>query len=119
MTKKILILTGPTASGKTKTAIRIAKKNNAEIICADSRIIYKDLNIVSAKPDTIEQEGIKHHLIDILTVEDEFSAGDFVIQAKSAIDEIPAGSMSQANTFALGKSPLCSLIICLTRATLL
>lgn len=81
-------MTGATASGKTKTAIQLAKANNAEIICADSRIVYKDLDIVSAKPDEIEQDNVKHHLIDILTVEDDFSAGDFVEYAKKAINDI-------------------------------
>ena len=82
MSNKIIILTGPTASGKTSASIAIAKKYNTEIICADSRIIYKDLDIVSAKPTIEEQNGIKHHLIDILEPTQNFSAGDFVQYSK-------------------------------------
>lgn len=59
------MITGPTASGKTALAIKLAKKIDAEIICADSRIVYRGLDIVSAKPDIIEQDGVPHHLIEI------------------------------------------------------
>ncbi len=65
----------------------MAKKINADIICADSRIVYKDLNIVSAKPTPSEQQGVIHHLIDILEPNKEFSAGDFVHQAEKIIEE--------------------------------
>ncbi len=83
------MITGPTASGKTALAIKLAKKINAEIICADSRIVYKDLDIVSAKPDLIEQDGIKHHLIDIKEpTGNPYSAGDFALDAKIAITKI-------------------------------
>lgn len=88
MEKKIIVLTGATASGKTKISINLAKKINAEIICADSRIVYKNLDIVSAKPTLNEQDGITHHLIDILEPTKEFSAGDFVNLAKEKINEI-------------------------------
>ena len=88
MNKKIIVLTGATASGKTKISINLAKKINAEIICADSRIVYKDLDIVSAKPTFQEQNGVVHHLIDILEPTVEFSAGDFATLAKEKINEI-------------------------------
>ncbi len=84
----IIVITGPTASGKTKLAIRAAKKINAEIICADSRIVYKDFDIVSAKPSSDEREGVEHHLIDIIDANKTFSAGDFVFYAQKAIDKI-------------------------------
>lgn len=88
-TLPITVITGPTASGKTSLAIELAKKIDAEIISADSRIIYKDLDIVSAKPKEEEKEGIIHHLIDIKTVDDGvYSAGDFVKDAKKAIGKI-------------------------------
>lgn len=86
--QKIIVITGPTASGKTKLTIELAKKINAEVICADSRIIYKNLDIVSAKPSVKEQDGIVHHLIDIIEPNIEYSAGDFINDAKKAIDEI-------------------------------
>ena len=88
MNKEIIVLSGPTASGKTKISINLAKKIDAEIICADSRIIYKDLDIVSAKPTDDEKQGIVHHLIDIMEPTKEFSAGDFVLCAKEKIKEI-------------------------------
>ena len=77
-----------TASGKTSASIQLAKKINAQIICADSRIVYKDLDIVSAKPTKEEQDGIIHHLIDIVSPNEDFSAGDFVNLAKEKIEEI-------------------------------
>ncbi len=85
---KIIVITGPTASGKTELAIKLATAIDAEIICADSRIVYKNLDIVSAKPTIEERKGIKHHLIDILEPSKEFSAGDFVLHAKNSIKEI-------------------------------
>jgi len=88
MNKKILVLTGPTGSGKTKAAITLAKKTNAAIICADSRIVYKDFDIVSAKPTLAEREGVEHYLIDIINPDLEFSAGDFVSRARKITDEL-------------------------------
>lgn len=88
MNKKIIVLTGATASGKTKISINLAKAINAEIICADSRIVYKNLDIVSAKPTLDERQGIVHHLIDIIEPIKEFSAGDFSKLAKEKIEEI-------------------------------
>ena len=84
----ITVITGATCSGKTKLAIDLAKKNNGEIICADSRSVYKNLDIVSAKPTIDEMEGIKHHLLDIVEPSEDFSAGDFVKYAKDALKEI-------------------------------
>jgi len=85
------VITGPTASGKTALSIKLAKKLGAEIICADSRIVYKGLDIVSAKPDEDEREGIPHHLIDIKEpVGEAYSAGDFAIDARIAIEKIEA-----------------------------
>ncbi len=82
------MITGATCSGKTSLAIDLAKKNNAEIICADSRSVYKNLDIVSAKPTIEEMQGIKHHLIDIIEPNQNFSAGDFVKYAKIALEDI-------------------------------
>lgn len=88
MNKKILVITGPTASGKTKLSIQLAKKINASIICADSRIVYKDFDIVSAKPTIEEREGIEHYLIDIVSPLEDFSAGDFVKAASEVIEKL-------------------------------
>jgi tRNA dimethylallyltransferase len=84
----LLVIAGPTASGKTKIAIETAKKINAEIICADSRAIYKGFDIASAKPAPDEQNGVVHHLLDILEPTVQFSAGDFVTAAREAIHDI-------------------------------
>ena len=85
---QIIVITGPTASGKSKIAIELAKKINAEIICADSRSVYIDFDIVSAKPTADEQKEVQHHLINIITPKERFSAGDFVHLAKEKIKEI-------------------------------
>ena len=63
---KILIICGPTASGKTELAIKCAKLLDSEIISADSMNIYRDLNIGTAKPSFDEMNGIKHHMINVI-----------------------------------------------------
>ena len=68
-------------------SIQLAQKINSSIICADSRIVYKDLDIVSAKPTPDEQQGVVHHLIDIKTPNEDFSAGDFVQLSEDIIKE--------------------------------
>ncbi len=86
----IIVITGPTASGKTGAAINLAEKINAEIISADSRAVYRGFDIVSAKPTREEMRGICHHLIDIVDPDLNFSAGDFAENAKMAIEDIKA-----------------------------
>ena len=90
MKPKVIAVVGPTASGKTKLAIDLAKQINGEIISADSRYVYKGFNIASAKPTLEEQEGIPHHLIDIVEPEVDYSVADFYDDAKKAIYEIIA-----------------------------
>ncbi len=85
---KVIAVTGPTASGKTKLAIELAKKLNGEIISADSRLVYKGFNIACAKPSLEEQEGIPHHLMDIVEPETDYSVGNFYDDAKNAIEDI-------------------------------
>ena len=106
MKRKIIVLTGPTASGKTKLAIQLAKAINARIICADSRIVYKNLDIVSAKPSISEREGIVHYLIDILEPVKEFSAGDFVFEAKKILDNTDCNIVITGGTWFYIKSLL-------------
>lgn len=84
----LIAVVGPTASGKTALAIELADKFNGEIICADSRTIYKELNIGTAKPTPKEQESVRHHLIDIVSPDQSFSAAKFKIMAKEAIEDI-------------------------------
>ena len=85
---KLIVIIGPTASGKTSLAIRLAKKFNGEIVSADSRQIYKELSIGSSKVTPKEAQGIKHYLIDIVSLKDNFSAQQFKELAIKAIREI-------------------------------
>lgn len=85
---KVIIIGGPTAVGKTKTAIELAKRLNGEVISADSMQIYKGMDIGSAKPDMAEREGIVHHLLDVADPKEPFSVSDFKRLAEAAIDDI-------------------------------
>lgn len=84
----ILIITGPTATGKTKLGIELANLFNGEIISSDSMQIYKDLTIGTAKPDKEELAQAKHHLIDIVNPNDEFSVQQFVEKADNVIQSL-------------------------------
>ena len=87
---KITAIVGPTASGKTSFAIDYARKNNGEIISADSRLVYKGFDIGTAKPTADEMQGIKHYLIDIVEPFESYSVAQYVNDAQNAIDEIVA-----------------------------
>lgn len=84
--KKVLVVVGPTAVGKTKIAIELAKHYNFEIISGDSVSIYKRLDIGSAKPTKEEMDGVKHYLIDVREPEEEYSVKDFQDEARKIID---------------------------------
>ncbi len=86
--EKVIVICGPTASGKTALSIEVAKKINGEIVSCDSMLIYKDMNIGTAKPDEEEMQGIEHYLIDIISPEERFSVSDYKKHAKVAIKEI-------------------------------
>ncbi len=88
--KPMVVLTGPTAVGKTALSIELAKKINGAIISADSMQVYKYMDIGSAKVMPEEMDGIKHYLIDELSPEDEFNVFVFKDMAKKALDEIYA-----------------------------
>ena len=88
MKPKVIAIAGPTASGKTKMAIDLAKQINGEVISADSRYVYKGFNIASAKPTLEEQDGVPHHLIDIVEPEVDYSVADFYDDAGEKIYEI-------------------------------
>ena len=90
MKKKLLIIAGPTAVGKTDLSIRLAKKLNGEIISADSMQIYKYMDIGSAKVTKEEMDGIYHYMIDIVDPKDEFSVSEFKDMAFDAISKIYA-----------------------------
>ena len=86
--KKVIVICGPTASGKTALSIELAKKINGEIVSCDSMQIYKEMNIGTAKPDKEEMQGIKHYMIDIIAPDERFSVADYKVQAKEAIRKI-------------------------------
>lgn len=88
MKKRLLIIAGPTAVGKTDTAIILAKELNGEIISADSMQIYKNMNIGTAKPSLEEMQGIPHHLIDVVNPDESFSVAEFQKLAKNTIDDL-------------------------------
>lgn len=98
MTKrnKVIAIAGPTASGKTSLAVEIAKALKTEIISADSRQIYKEFDIATAKPSKQEMQGIKHHLIDVVSPKEEFTVADFADKAAEVM----------RNLFEQGKIPV-------------
>lgn len=85
---KVIVIGGPTASGKTKLGIELAKKINGEIVSADSMQIYKEMDIGTAKPDIEEMQGIKHYMIDFINPDESYSVADYKRDAKNAIKEI-------------------------------
>lgn len=84
----LLVILGPTASGKTALSIKIAKKYNGEIVSADSRQIYKHLNISTDKISLHERKGIPHHMIDIVDPDQMYTTGEYKRDATRIIDEI-------------------------------
>ena len=86
MSKKIILLAGPTASGKSKLAFHLAKTLNGEIINADSMQIYKEFSILSSRPNRNETKKIKHHLYGIVSVKKYFSAGDWLKATKKKVN---------------------------------
>ena len=85
---KIILISGPTASGKSKFAIKVAKKINGEIINADSMQVYKQLKILTARPKKIDQKNITHHLYGFQNVKKNFSTGNWLKLATRKINEI-------------------------------
>lgn len=85
---KLVVILGPTATGKSHLAINLAKKINAEIISGDSMLIYQGMDIGTAKPSTQEQKNIPHHLIDILPPQADFSVTQFKDLAENLILDI-------------------------------
>ncbi len=86
--QKIIVILGPTASGKSNVAVSLAKKFNGEIISADSRQVYKGLDIGTGKITKKEMKGVKHHLLDVTSPKKRFSAADFKILSTEAIVKI-------------------------------
>lgn len=84
----VIVICGPTASGKTALSIELAKRINGEIVSADSMQIYKDMDIGSAKVTSEEMQGIKHYLIDCVSPDERYSVANYKQDAKNAIEEI-------------------------------
>ncbi len=88
--QKIILVVGPTASGKSKRAVELAKEHGGEVISVDSRQIYRGLDIGTEKTTTEEMDEVPHHLIDIRDAHETYSAGDFVHDATRLIEDIIA-----------------------------
>ena len=86
--EKLIIICGPTASGKTSLSIECAKLLNTEIISADSMNIYTSLDVGTAKPSISEREGIIHHLIDVISPFDKFTVSDYKELAEKSINNV-------------------------------
>ena len=84
----LIVVTGPTASGKTGLALELAQRYHGEIICADSRTIYKGMDIGTAKPTKAEQALVPHHLLDMVEPGEPFTVADFQTAASAAIADI-------------------------------
>lgn len=90
MKSKVIVIVGPTASGKTAVSIELAKKINGEIISADSMQIYKYMDIGTAKPTADEMQGIKHYMLDIVEPDETYNVAKYKKMAENAIEEILA-----------------------------
>lgn len=86
--EKVIVICGPTASGKTALSIELAKKINGEIVSADSMQIYKEMDIGTAKPTLDEKQGIQHYVMDCISPEQRFSVADYKKMAKESIKTI-------------------------------
>ena len=85
---KIMVIVGPTASGKTSLSIKLAKQHNGEVISADSRQVYRGLNLGTGKVTAEEMEGVPHHLLDIVDPKEIYTAADFVRDGRATITDI-------------------------------
>lgn len=88
MNNPIIVLTGPTASGKSVISLDIANKYNCEIICADSMTVYRGMDIGTDKPTLSDLKGIPHHLLDIVSPDEEFNVAIFVQKVKEIVADI-------------------------------
>ncbi len=88
MKQKVIVIAGPTASGKTDAAVQAAKEINGEIISADSMQIYKEMNIGTAKPTPEEMQGVPHHMLDVVSIATPYSVALYQRQAVACIEDI-------------------------------
>ena len=113
MTAPVILLVGPTASGKSTAAMTLAERFDAEIVSIDSALVYRDMNIGTAKPGVDEQARVPHHLIDLIDPTETYSVARFVTDCQAAIADIHSrgrmpllvgGSMMYANLLVNGMS---------------
>lgn len=90
MKEKVVVILGPTATGKSHCAVELAKKLQGEIISGDSMLVYRGMDIGTAKPSAAELSEVPHHLVNILAPDDEFNVVDFKTRAEKLITEITA-----------------------------
>ncbi len=83
-----LVIAGPTASGKSRMALAWARAHDGEIVSVDSRQVYREISVGTGKPSRADREGVPHHLIDLCSIREPYSAGAFVRDARRAIEEI-------------------------------
>ena len=88
--EKLIVIAGPTASGKTACAVELAKLVGGEVISADSMQVYRGMDILSAKPDAAEMDGIPHHMLSVADPEEKFSCGAYREMAAAAIESVRA-----------------------------
>ena len=86
--KKVLVICGATASGKTRLAVDCALKFGTEVISADSQLVYKGLDIGTAKPTKAEMRGVKHHMIDVAEPTETFSVSDYERLASPVLEKL-------------------------------
>ncbi|MGE0590198.1 MAG: tRNA (adenosine(37)-N6)-dimethylallyltransferase MiaA [Cyclobacteriaceae bacterium] len=86
--KRLIVVVGPTAVGKTKVGVSLAKHFQTEVISADSRQFFKEMTIGTAKPDVKEQDGITHHFVDFLSVAEDYSAGKYERDSLALLDQL-------------------------------
>lgn len=85
---QLIVITGPTASGKTALAVELARQYNGEIVCADSRTVYRGMDVGTAKPTAHEQVLVPHHLLDVADPDERYTVTMFQQQARAAIEDI-------------------------------
>jgi len=90
MPPKILVITGPTASGKTRLAVELAKRHNGEVVSADSMQVYRRMDIGTAKPTREEMQGVPHHMLDVADPGEDFSVARYVDLASAAVEGVLA-----------------------------
>ena len=110
---KVIVIVGPTASGKTALGIHIAKQFNGEVVSGDSMQIYENMDIATAKPTLEEMDGIKHHLIGFVNPQNEYSVASFCEDAKNAVEEIVTSGKTIKEAQIKLKKEITSLKTCL------